>query len=200
MRFPRMITWFAVKEYYIRPAYIYIYIYRRSIENDCVHLVERDSWSRKKHFIPRGGAQNRVTGVFNKIRRPTRRAKWKYARSAERLCGRGEACPVCKTGVRLDNDGIHPSVPPRGAGTPRRGQRTVTEIKRERERGNFFFFLHFLPLPWACIVIKKTRSELAIRSRARFAGREPLGENFPRERKCSSRIQSKYLQKIPLNI
>jgi len=102
--------------------------------------------ARKKHFIPHGSARNRVTGVFNKIRRPTRRAKWKYARSAERLCGRGEACPVCKTGVRLDNDGIHPSVPPRGGGTPRSGQGTTMRLERERRRG-IFFFLRLLPLP-----------------------------------------------------
>ena len=88
--------------------------------------------SAKKTFhSPWERTRNRVTGVFNKIRRPPRRIKWKYARSAERFCGRGEACSVCKTGVRLDNDGIHPSIHPScraEVGTLQRGESDEKKI------------------------------------------------------------------------
>lgn len=83
---------------------------------------------------------------------------------------------------------IHPFIHPAARRWVHYGAERATKRK-------FFFFLHFLPLPWACIVIKKTWSELAIRFRARFLpGRELSGENFPRKYRCTAPIHPhKYL-------
>lgn len=102
----------------------------------------------RKDFNPwsggRGKGWNQVTGVFNKIRRSLRRVKWKYARSVEGFCGRKRSFPVCKMGVRLDNDGIHPPTLPPERGGGDRGEDRWGE-RGESERGWWEKSLFSLP-------------------------------------------------------
>lgn len=85
-------------------------------------------------------------GVFNKIRRSLRRVKWKYARSVEGFCGRKRSFPVCKMGVRLDNDGIHPPTLPPERGGGDRGEDRWRESERGWWEKSLFSLLRSLPL------------------------------------------------------
>lgn len=155
--------------------------------------------SGKKDFKPlewRNEERNQVTGVFNKIRRSLRRVKWKYARSVEGFCGRERSFPVCKMGVRLDNDGIHPPTLSTTAGgwgvdSWREAEQRATGMMRKKFSSLFFssfLSLLFLPSAWTCIVIKKARGGLAIRYRGRFFQGSLLEGNFPRGQPISSRL------------
>lgn len=117
---------------------------------------EREDWSRnkgiwRKDFNPWSGGGgrgwNQVTGVFNKIRRSLRRVKWKYARSVEGFCGRKRSFPVCKMGVRLDNDGIHPpTLPPERGGGDRGEDRWRDAGRASVDDEKNLFFSPSLPL------------------------------------------------------
>lgn len=159
-------------------------VYLWSIKIDRAHLaeIERKLWVWKKHFIPRGRARNRVTEVFNKIRRPARRVKWKYARSAERFCGRGEVCLVSQTGVRLDNDGIHPSI------FHHAEVGTLCECEgREGERKRVMRKNFFLPLfPSTSLSLYRNQKDAKRISNSReICQQELFEENFPQERQFS---------------
>lgn len=158
----------------------------------------------RKDFNPwsggRGKGWNQVTGVFNKIRRSLRRVKWKYARSVEGFCGRKRSFPVCKMGVRLDNDGIHPPTLPPERGGGDRGEdrwRGAGRASVDDEKNLFFpspvpFLPPSLPLFPSirrCIVIKEARGGLASFDIVEgFFQDGPAEGNFPRGRPISSRL------------
>ena len=87
---------------------------------------------RKKHFIPRGSARGiglRGFLIKSDARRGVSNGNM-HVRPRD-FAGGGEACSVCKTGVRLDNDGIHPSIHPSyraEVGTLRRGENDEKKI------------------------------------------------------------------------
>lgn len=158
----------------------------------------------RKDFNPwsggRGKGWNQVTGVFNKIRRSLRRVKWKYARSVEGFCGRKGSFPVCKMGVRLDNDGIHPPTLPPERGGGDRGEdrwRGAGRASVDDEKNLFFpspvpFLppsLSLFPSIRRCIVIKEARGGLASFDIVEgFFQDGPAEGNFPRGRPISSRL------------
>lgn len=153
-------------------------VYHRGIENDCTHLAEIER-ARKKHFIPRGrtrGIGLRGFLIKSDARRSVSNGNM-HVRPRD-FAGGVRPAPFVKRGCdSITMEFIHPSIYPVA-------RRWATTRRESGDGKKFFLFLLFLPLPWTCIVIKKTRSELAIRFRTRFAGRELSGENFPREPQC----------------
>lgn len=185
----------SIKENYL------IELARRNDSRKLIRKLTRESnvlfpprrWEHMEHRVNRGFL------IKSGIRRSVSNGNMQVR--PEKFCGRGPAFAFRKTGVRLDNDGIHPSISSRRDGWDGGVvYTTVEQLTRGRqweqrwEKKIFFFFLYFLPLPWACIVIKKTRGELAIRSRARFNGMRDVRGEFFRESTLSA--VDKYLMEI----
>jgi len=131
----------------------------------CAHLMETE-WVRKKHFIPRGSARGiglRGFLIKSDARRGVSNGNM-HVRPRD-FAGGVRPAPFVKRGCdSITMEFIHPFIHPAA-------RRWVHYSAERATKRKFFFFLHILPLPWACIVIKKTWSELAIRFRARFSPR-----------------------------